>query len=339
MSVPIEGYVLHTYGPDRFVRHALASVVSLRRYDRKRPVALFCPQSHLSLLKRAGLDHHFQDIFILPKENRSIVGFKHHLDKFMVYDRSLFLDSDMIWCKNPDPLWAQLSAFSFTATGLERADFFFGGPKGLAVLGDILLDKRRATMKRFGLTGLPRVQAGMIYCQDREYAQIVSETAAYFLAQHAETHFRSRLKEGRNEESCEWSLAMAMSRLRLPVFPWLQGLNSPQLDFVEGLTNYDPNFEEVTSRYYADRLVYSLRGLRNKALRDVLIRVLSSLPGKGDYYDVTPYVLHFGWLHHKQPFYDFASRVWEELAVEQPIAVPVNGHAIFTNGMVNPATV
>jgi len=71
----------------------------------------------------------------------------------------------------------------------------------------------------------------------------------------------------------------------------------------------------------------------------VLIRVLSSLPGKGDYYDVTPYVLHFGWLHHKQPFYDFASRVWEELAVEQPIAVPVNGHAIFTNGMVNPATV
>lgn len=332
MSVPVEGYVLHTYGPDRFLRHAVASVISLRRYDTKRPVALFCPKSHQIILEKFGLDQLFQDILLLPRENRSVVGFKHHLHEFMVYDRCLFLDSDMVWCRDPDPLWAQLSAFPFTATGLDRADFFFGGPKGLGVIGDVLFDRRRRTMHRFGLTSLPRVQAGMIYCQDKEYAQIVSDTATYFLDRHAETHFRSRLKEGRSEESCEWSLAMAMSRLRLPVFPWFQGHNSPQLDFVQGLTEYDENFEEVNCRYYADRFVYSLRGLRNKPLREFLIGLFSRLPGRGDFYDVTPYVLHFGWLHHKQPFFDFASRVWSDV-IHKPVLhmSKVNGLTLIKN--------
>ncbi|MDZ7682577.1 MAG: hypothetical protein U5J63_12920 [Fodinibius sp.] len=37
---------------------------------------------------------------------------------------------------------------------------------------------------------------------------------------------------GRSEESCEWSMAMAMSKLDLPVYPWLQGHTSPQLDYI-----------------------------------------------------------------------------------------------------------
>ncbi len=313
MSVIEEGYVFHTYGPDRYVRDAVASVLTLRRHDADRPVALYCPPQHLEALRAYNLDTLFQYVEELPEDHRSIIGFKHHLHKFAPFERSLYVDSDMVWCRNPDPLWVQLSAFPFTATGLERSDFFFGGPKGAAVVFDYLFDRRRRTMRRFGLSNLPRVQAGMIYSQDRETTKAVCEQASSFLSRRAETHFRSRLNEGRTEESCEWSLAMAMSKLHLHVFPWFQGFNSPQVDFIEGLTQYDPEFEDVTCRYYTDRFVYMLRGLTNSTLRSALIQFFSMFPGRGDYLEVTPFVLHFGWLHHKQPFRDYSARTWEKL--------------------------
>jgi hypothetical protein len=320
MTAPTEGYVLHTYGPDKYVRHVAASIVTLRRHDPHRPVALFCPPSHRSALEQAGLDHLLEHIGDLPEQHQSIVGFKHHLHRFMPFDRCLFVDADMIWCRNPDALWARLAVQPFSATGLERADFFFGGPKGIGVVADYVRDRRRKTMRRFGLTYLPRVQAGMIFAQDREITRRVCEEAAHFLNARSETHFRSRLNEGRSEETCEWSLALAMAKLGLPVFPWFQGYDSPQLDFIEGLTQYDTDFEHVTCRYYCDRFVYSLRGVANPSLRDGLIRFFSAMPGRGDYMNVTPFVLHFGWLRHKQPFYDFSERTWSQLTKDQTAA-------------------
>ncbi len=340
--MPTEGYVLHSYGPARYVRHAAASVVTLRRHDARRPVALYCPEEHAALLRRHGLDRLFARIEILPEAHRSIVGFKHHLYRFAPFERSLFVDADVVWCKNPDALWQQLSAFPFTATGLEHADVFFGASKSVGVVADVLLDRRRRTLRRFGLTHLPRVQAGMIYVQDRGLAREVCQTAQHFLERRDETHFRSRLDEkGRAEESCEWSLAMAMARLKLPVFPWLQGHNSPQVDFVEGLTDYDLNFRHVQCRYYCDKLVYDLRGIQTEWLRDALIGALSRLPGRGDFLEVTPFALHFGWLHHKQPFHDFAARTWGRLTRRQKpqpkrvaAALPANGSTVGGDGAI-----
>lgn len=112
---------------------------------------------------------------------------------------------------------------------------------------------------------------------------------------------------------------MAMSRLRLPVFTWFQGYNSPQLDFIEGQTQYDRDFEHVLCRYYCDRFVYSLRGLKHFGFRDALVRFVARFPGRGDYMDVTPFVVHFGWLQHKKPFQDFSARTWERLTVGAPV--------------------
>ncbi len=193
------------------------------------------------------------------------------------------------------------------------ADIWFGGPKGARVVLGLLLRRRRRTLRRFGLTCLPRVQAGMIYTRDEALTREVCRTAAHFLERRAETHFRSRLDEGRSEETCEWSLAMAMSRLGLPVFPWLQGRDSPQLDFIESLTDYDLDFRRVTCRYSCDPLAYSMRGLQPEWLREALTALVTQLPGRGDYLEMMPYVLHFGWLHQKQPFHDFAERTWRRL--------------------------
>jgi hypothetical protein len=159
-----------------------------------------------------------------------------------------------------------------------------------------------------------------MYAQDQETTRLICEAATDYMARREFTHFRSRLDEfGRSEESCEWALAMAMSSLQLQVFPWLQGYNSPQLDFIDPMTEYDPDFEQVTCYYPCDRLVYSIRGFPIEAARKALMAFFSRLPGKGDHIFVTPFSLHFGWLHYKQPFYDFAERTWTRLTQQEAV--------------------
>ena len=312
-TIPVEGYVFHSYGDKKYVRHVIASVLTLRRYDRSRPVALYCTREHQRSLRESGLQSAFAIVEDLPDRYRSITGFKLNLDRFLPFDRNLVVDADMVWCRDPDPLWMQLSAYPFTATGRERSDFFFGGPKGIGVVLDVVRDLRRQTLKRFNLTWLPRVQAGMIYASDPQLAAGVCRQARHYLERRPETHFRSRIEEGRPAESCEWSLAMAMSRLSLPVHPWFQGFNSPQLDYIEGMTLHDADFNRVKCRYYSDPGVYSLRGIKSIRLRKLLIRVTMRLPGRGDYQDVTPFALHFGWAHFKPVFSRYADHIWENL--------------------------
>src|SRR5262245_19570496 len=322
MTMESEGYVYHCYGDEAHLRHAVASVVTLRRYDRRRAIALYCPPAHQALLQEHGLDSLFNVIGCLPEEGCSIVGFKHNLHKYKPFDKCLYLDSDTIWCRSPDRLWMQLAPYSFTATGINVADAYFGGPKGAGVVRDWIQNRRGSTMTHFGLTHLPRIQAGMIYAHDSAVTAAVCQAAAAFLAQRSQTHFRSRLTEGRKEESCEWSLAMALSSLRIPIFPWFQGYDSPQLDFVAGLTQHDSAFEQVVCKFYCDRFVYSLRSLANQWLRDRLLLIYSSIPGKGDFMQVTPFLIHFGWLRYKHVFTGFAASVWEDLIARKP-------HGIF----------
>ena len=107
----------------------------------------------------------------------------------------------------------------------------------------------------------------MIYAADPEVTKSVCDAAGRFRTRVSETHFRTRLLEGRSEESCEWSLAMAMSHLSLPVYHWYQGVNSPQLDYIPGMTEHTPDFEHVVCDYYTDRFVYEIRGLKNAKAR------------------------------------------------------------------------
>jgi len=309
-----EGYVYSSYGSEKYLRHAVASVHTLRRYDQKRPVTLYCSNEHIRILQETGLSELFDQIHFLPEENRSITGFKHKVHKFMPYERNLFLDSDIIWCRDPNPLWKKLGTYQFTITGNHIADGFFGGPKGIGIIADILFQRRKRTLNKFGLTYLNRVQTGVIYSADNELAKQVCQTASDFLSKRDQTHFRSRKSEkGRTQETCEWSLGMALAKLRIPILPWLNGYESPQLDFIDNYTTHDENFSKVNCTLYNDRFVYDLKAVRSDVLRKFLISLFSLVPGKGDYMEVTPYCLHFGWYHQKQPFYDYADRVWVEL--------------------------
>ena len=309
-----EGYVYAVYGPTKYLKHAVASVVSLRRHDTTRPVAIVCEKKHRDQLEELELLDLFDVVYPLDPGHASIVGFKHNIHEYMLFERNIFLDSDIVWCRNPDDLWVTFSSFPYTITGNLKSDSFFGGPKHIGVVGDLLLRRRNRTMKRFGLTYLSRVQSGVMFAQDPDVAKRVDLLAKDMLARKNETHFRSRtLEEGRSEESCEWSLAMAMSKLNLPIYPWLQGHNSPQLDYIQDLTAHDPDFEYVSCKYYSNPFIYNLRGIKNSILRRLLVKLFTIIPGNNDYMKVTPYCLHFGWYHQKQPFYEFSERVWNRL--------------------------
>lgn len=305
-----EGYIFHAYGSERYLQAAVASAATLRRHDRERPIAICCHQQHQERLRDHPAGKLFDQVLDLPEAHHSIVGFKHHLYRFTPFQRNLFVDSDMIWCRDPDPLWKQLSAYPFTATGLERADYFFGSRKGLDILPLFLTYQREKTMKRFGLTCLPRVQAGMIYLDDPVLGRQVCQMAEGFFDIRHQTHFHDRRNEGRSHSSCEWSMAVAMSRLGLPVFPWYQGYNSPQLDYVAPFVDHDPDFESVRCRYFPNPTLQRLQGFPNTWLAQRLIDLYSSIPGQGDYMEVTPFSLHFGFKRHKQPFWDFSDRHW-----------------------------
>ena len=308
--MPEEGYVFHTYGGEEHLKYAIASMTTLRRHDKRRPIALYCSGPHQEVLARQNLDHLFDRIELLPNEHHSIMGFKHHLHRFLPFARNLYVDADMVWCRDPDPLWHQLSIYPFTVTGLDRADLYFGGPKNLGVFWEYLRNRRGRTMARFGLTYLPRVQAGMIYAQDADITQTVCEQAAQLYAKRDATHFRQA--EVPSEESCEWSLAMVMAKRAMPVFSWYQGYNSPQLDFLPGLTTYTGDFENVQCKYYCDRFIYEIRGLKNRRVRDAFTTLFSRLLRRQDYFLVTPFALHFSWGHAKAPFVEFAHRVWAD---------------------------
>lgn len=313
-----EGYVYVSYGHPKYLKHTIASVSTLRRHDKSRPIALACSAKHKEILEQKELSYLFDVIHQLPEEHASIVGFKHNIHHYLFYKKNIFLDSDIVWCKDPQNLWNNFSTFDFTITGTLVSDVYFGAPKGARVLLDILLRRRQRTLKRFGLSYLSRVQSGIMFAQDYETTKQVCLLAAEMLDRKQETHFRSRkMEQGRTMESCEWSLAMAMSKLNIPIYPWLQGHNSPQLDYIEDLTEHDDEFMYVNCMYYCDDFTYSIRGLKSVRMRRFLISILSLFSGKTDYLMTTPYCLHFGWYHQKKPFYTFAENCWHRMTNEQ----------------------
>ncbi len=314
-----EGYIFCSYGREKYLKDALVSIQTLRRYDTERPVALCCSSEHAELLEKWKLGGSVDHIEVIPKEHQSIVGFKHNLHQYMLYDYNMYLDSDMIWCKDPDPLWFSLKPYGYTITGHDSADVFYGAAKSARISLDILLRRRQRTLKRFGLTHLYRVQTGIMYAADQELTAEVDRLASEYLSRKDETHFVNRSNEaGRKLESCEWSLGMAMTALKLYVYPWFNGYESIQLDYIHKMVNHDNDFWEVQVKYYCNPFIYGLRGLKTKTMRTLLYSLFSALPRSQDHMWVTPYILHFGWKHQKKYFDRFAEQMWKEMTAEPP---------------------
>ncbi len=315
-----EGYVYASYGPEKYLKDAVISAHTLRRHDRSRPIALVCCDEHRETLESYSFDHPFDLIIRMEPDHQSIVGFKHNLHHYMPFQRNLYLDSDIIWCRDPDNVWLALKPYPYTITGQDSADVFFGSHKNIGIILDILLFRRQRTLKKFGLSYLARVQTGIIYAADPEVTRQVNQLASDLLNRKADTHFVSRKKEkGRSLESCEWSLGMAVSKMNLYVYPWFNAQESIQLDYIRPLTEANKDFSTVSCKYFCNPFIHSLRGIKSSTIRKLLFGVFRILPRSNDHIWVTPYVLHFGWKHQKQWFDAFAAREWEKLIEKHPV--------------------
>ena len=307
-----EGYVYCSYGKEKYLKSVFVSASTIRRYDKNRPIALICSREHAKNIDSWGLNDFFDRIEILDEDHQSIVGFKHNLHLYMPFDHNMYLDSDMIWCRHPDNLWQAFKPFGYTITGQDSADVFYGAPKNAKILLDLLLRRRQRTLYKFNLNHLYRVQTGIMYAADQDLTKKVDELATKYLKQKDETHFVSRTTEaGRGLESCEWSLGMAMTKLKLYVYPWFNGYESPQLDYIHGMVEHDAGYRDVMVQHYSNPFIQQLRGLKSKALRGILLSIFSILPRSMDHMWVTPYVLHFGWKHQKKYFFDFVEQQWD----------------------------
>lgn len=309
-----EGYIYTSYGNEKYLKDAIISAFTIRRFDTKRPIALFCSKKHKEILRDYSFRHPFDIVSDLEEEHQSITGFKHNLHAYMPFDKNMYLDSDMIFCRPPDNIWIAFRPFPYTITGQESADVFFGSHKNFGIALDILLGRRQRTLKRFDLTYLARVQTGIMYAADYDITKQVNDLAKDFLNQKSRTHFVSRKKEkGRSLESCEWSLGMAVSRLNIFIYPWFNAQESFQLDFIHTLTKADPEYRNVACKYYCNPFVHSLRGINNRVIQRFLLALFKLLPRGGDHIWVTPYILHFGWRHQKSYFNKFVEQEWNKI--------------------------
>ena len=150
---------------------------------RTRPIALMCSREHASLIDAWGFNDFFDRIQILDEKHQSIVGFKHNLHLYMPYDYNMYLDSDMIWCRDPDNLWQAFKPFGYTITGQDSADVFYGAPKNAKIFLDLLLRRRQRTLNKFNLHHLYRVQTGIMYAADHDLTKKVDELATRYLKQ------------------------------------------------------------------------------------------------------------------------------------------------------------
>ena len=77
---------------------------------------------------------------------------------------------------------------------------------------------------------------------------------------------------------------MAMTKLKLYVYPWFNGYESPQLDYIHGMVEHDAEYLNVTVQHYSNPFIQQLRGLKSKALRNTLLSIFSSVtPKYGSY--------------------------------------------------------
>ena len=145
------------------------------------------------------------------------------MDKYWFFDQQIYLDSDILWCKHPNVLWKAFEPHNICAIGHPKAGGTFGYCYGKEYISNILLFKRKRTLRKFNLKGIPRISAIAIFSKNRDITASACQQARWFFTQKHLTHFNGG-KNIRidNEESCEWSMAMAWAKFHLSVIKFVQ---------------------------------------------------------------------------------------------------------------------
>ena len=115
-----EGYIVIATGGEYHSHLAANLALSIRRYDQKRGLAIVIDDAK-------QFNPYYKILFnsIIEKgdiSSRIGTSLKLDLDHFSPFDRTLYVDSDSLLFRNPDPLWASLNGMSVAPSGYVSSD-------------------------------------------------------------------------------------------------------------------------------------------------------------------------------------------------------------------------
>jgi hypothetical protein len=107
-----EGLITIAFDSERYVRMACALSLSYKRYNPSKPIAVVPDEKYSKVLEQ------FFNV-VIPRDlayGRGVVQ-KLHVDLYSPFEKTLFVDSDCLFYKNPELVWRTYAHGPFCVRG------------------------------------------------------------------------------------------------------------------------------------------------------------------------------------------------------------------------------
>ncbi len=149
-----EGFLTIAYGAKEYIRMARALALSYQRFNPSRPIAVVTDERNIKNLRD------FFDIVIpLKSEYGNGVVQKLHMDLYSPFEKTVFIDSDCLFYKDPQLVWNSYNQGDFSMRGWR---YLTGYSEYEQKDPYLFLDNVGATLRKRGLSRFPHFNSGVM---------------------------------------------------------------------------------------------------------------------------------------------------------------------------------
>ena len=204
-----EGLVTLSYGGPKYIRMAQALSLSYRRHNPARPFAIITDQASAHTLRT-----YFDIVIIVKQEYGPGTMQKLYVDLYSPFARTLFVDSDCLFYKDPGELWSLYAHGPFSVRGWRY------------LTGDTDYEKRTPYrwlqntsefLKQNGISRLPHFNNGVFYFDRSDTAKRLFAISRSLYERHAEFGFVPFKGAPISDET---AMAVAMEKCGINMDPW-----------------------------------------------------------------------------------------------------------------------
>ena len=209
MTEALEGLLTIAFGRKQFVRMAKALALSYRRLAPKRPFAVVTDSSNKYLL----MDY-FDKVIVVNPEYGSGVVQKLHADLYSPFNKTLFVDSDCLFYKNPEGVWNIYEGKPFSVRGWR---YLTGNSEYERRTPYPWLTDTADFLAKLGLNRLPLFNSGLFYFDRSDTSRALFSIARSIYASRSTLGF-IKFKDAPLAD--EPVFAAAMERCGIEMLPW-----------------------------------------------------------------------------------------------------------------------
>jgi hypothetical protein len=195
------GILTMAFGPRRYIRMAKGMVRSLRLHNPGLRVAIISDRDP------ASLSRWFDEVIPLNTEFGPGLAQKLYLDSYTPFERTLFVDSDFLFYRDPQVVWdhyTQVDGFALVAYPMNPGDAHYA------------VHDLPSYMAKLGLSRMLMTNTGILYFDRSETARGVFKTAREITARAEELGLKYHPAGFFNDEPV---FASAVELLGLPFVP------------------------------------------------------------------------------------------------------------------------